>query len=167
MAWRSRPRARAAPNSDPRPLGAEREELAAGRAFTARTPASADRSRTDAGRRAERRRIFRKEGALRTDCAPLGAPSPSPFSARIFEVPDTGQARHPVQNLGRKKLRREINGAWLNNGAWLDETHATNNHSSFRDASAARGPGIHNPGRGYGFRVRRFAAPRNDGDLTP
>ena len=30
---------------------------------------------------------------------------------------------------------------------------------SFRDASEARGPGIHTPGDGYGFQVRRFAAP--------
>jgi len=29
---------------------------------------------------------------------------------------------------------------------------------------AAR-PGIHTPGVGYGFRARRFAAPRNDGVL--
>ena len=37
-------------------------------------------------------------------------------------------------------------------------------NSSFRDAGEARGPGIYNPSvRGYGFRARRCAAPRNDG----
>ena len=33
-------------------------------------------------------------------------------------------------------------------------------HSGMR--ALARRPGIHNPSRGYGFRVRRYAAPRND-----
>ena len=28
-----------------------------------------------------------------------------------------------------------------------------------------RGPGIHTPDRGYGFRARRFASSRNDGGL--
>jgi hypothetical protein len=33
-------------------------------------------------------------------------------------------------------------------------------HSGTR--AQARGPGIHNPDSDYGFRARRFAAPRND-----
>jgi hypothetical protein len=35
--------------------------------------------------------------------------------------------------------------------------------SSFRGAPSWREPGIHTPDSGYGFRARRFAAPRNDG----
>ena len=38
-------------------------------------------------------------------------------------------------------------------------------HPSFRGASAASEPGIHNPSVAeYGFRVRRFAASRNDAE---
>src|SRR5882757_1544165 len=35
--------------------------------------------------------------------------------------------------------------------------------SSFRDAPERRRLGIHTPDRGYGFRARGYAAPRNDG----
>src|SRR3977135_4020832 len=40
------------------------------------------------------------------------------------------------------------------------------NPSSFRGAPLWREPGIHTPDRGYGFRARRFAAPRNDEELN-
>ncbi len=43
----------------------------------------------------------------------------------------------------------------------MDRSTATS-PSSFRGTAKGREPGIHNPGREYGFRVRRFAASRND-----
>jgi DNA-directed DNA polymerase III PolC len=44
----------------------------------------------------------------------------------------------------------------------MDASSAETNTPSFRGAAEGREPGIHNPGREHGFRVRRFAAPRND-----
>jgi error-prone DNA polymerase len=43
----------------------------------------------------------------------------------------------------------------------MERCSATPN-PSFRGTSAASEPGIHNPSREYGFRVRRFATPQND-----
>src|SRR6516165_6713088 len=76
-------------------------------------------------------------------------------------IPLVGSTRH-----GKNQCSRKITTplfSWCNPLAWI---------SNQFDASVIPGrgqtpePGIHNPGRGgYGFRTRRFAAPRNDGPI--